>query len=1185
MGAPRIGTRVVEGTRVGVVVDHRPQGMVDVCFEDSGITERRPEGQLLTMNPAVALRVTKGADGGWYMAGTRYATQTAATKALSRAFASQRAAPVAPKPRAVREVAPAETRVADVYDPTQEQFRAVVQGVYESLVTKELGVASFKDARGLRCDEKALKRGTVEQADLRKTLSRAYAIATRQGQKYGYLEAGTQRPTAKGAALAAARYGADPKLVAKMLPGDTKAQKLAAKKDAEKLAENRQDYEITLRLVRKDQTPRVVEEIVGGKLVSFQQPGAKRVSRKKNGETWEERGMARTVKSLPLRVLPLADEARALGMSKGEILRALGLAKTPAAKGPLLRGLDDTEHAFRKKVADRVADLLGDDAYDTSGRATSTLRLSVGVLRKVYEDTADAVQRGTMLTNPIQSRIRHIAKVGDGYTWGDIKTSKKEFTPVVLSATPPALDPEGVGFFMITFDSRRRDVERALREATGWRVLPQVTSVGYEVGVATEAPKIHKVVRYTEGGASGKRAASGQFGKGMYSVVGPKSRGERFERKADAEEYARGLDFRAASFQVPQVHEVWRVKGGFEVRGPRAEEEAQKRLDLGWEGVDASGRLVLDSEGEAQRTAEGLDYKEASRGAMPIKGYRTAPGISGAKAVETYNKTLVALDNNRIFFTLDPSAKAMEKPTASVERRFRQVAVDPPGVRLMERFSVADVQSKPDTLFAFGDNMEREGKGGQAIIRDEKNAVGIPTKWRPSKDEEAYFADDDFPMVKEEIDAAFAVLEGHLRTGGAVVLPKDGIGTGLADLPNRAPKIYKYIAKKLSALGKIKPAVGSSRFSGTRVITVPDATSSARQKRLSERSPERLVATAVARGEDVDVLLPLLAEAEERGFKKLVNLLSKSYEEEATKNATKAAAKKLGAVGVAKVLSAPRDETSMKARMPGGFVQSARMFGAQRRVGFKKQASDLDVLLAALYPMGDVPPTLLPKYDRDHLRDLDEEALTKLAKSRLGMSDTDIRKVLTSVERSVLSKIVAEQASASGVGLIERGGFDVAVPAKIRKRLEAQTPTRRTLPKPLREEAVREAAQKSRVEDRMAELDREIAELQTQIAARSRKKNGVASTGLRLARSGGEVAARYGRRAYTAAHAWLGTAAGQKLVGEVSGVAIALFGAKAVSGGKLTKEQAALVQQELERKTGRKADPAKVAVALQLAGE
>jgi hypothetical protein len=37
--------------------------MVDVCFEDSGLVERRPEGQLLTLNPAAKRAVAPSGRG------------------------------------------------------------------------------------------------------------------------------------------------------------------------------------------------------------------------------------------------------------------------------------------------------------------------------------------------------------------------------------------------------------------------------------------------------------------------------------------------------------------------------------------------------------------------------------------------------------------------------------------------------------------------------------------------------------------------------------------------------------------------------------------------------------------------------------------------------------------------------------------------------------------------------------------------------------------------------------------------------------------------------------------------------------------------------------------------------------------------------------------------------------------
>ena len=74
-------------------------------------------------------------------------------------------------------------------------------------------------------------------------------------------------------------------------------------------------------------------------------------------------------------------------------------------------------------------------------------------------------------------------------------------------------------------------------------------------------------------------------------------------------------------------------------------------------------------------------------------------------------------------------------------------------------------------------------------MRDEPNAVGVPTKHQPSRRAEAYFSDADFAAVKPAIDAAMMRLAEHPRAGGQVVRPADGIGTGLADLERRVPRI------------------------------------------------------------------------------------------------------------------------------------------------------------------------------------------------------------------------------------------------------------------------------------------------------------------------------------------------------------------------------------------------------------
>jgi nucleoid DNA-binding protein len=112
-----------------------------------------------------------------------------------------------------------------------------------------------------------------------------------------------------------------------------------------------------------------------------------------------------------------------------------------------------------------------------------------------------------------------------------------------------------------------------------------------------------------------------------------------------------------------------------------------------------------------------------------------------------------------------------------------------------------DLRANPRRLFVFGDNMVRQGYGGQAAaMRGEPNAIGVPTKWRPDIDLGDFFEDGDLnnSEVKAAIDDAFDAIRNALAEGRDVVIPTDGLGTGLAELPQRAPKIHAYIESKIN---------------------------------------------------------------------------------------------------------------------------------------------------------------------------------------------------------------------------------------------------------------------------------------------------------------------------------------------------------------------------------------------------
>lgn len=102
-------------------------------------------------------------------------------------------------------------------------------------------------------------------------------------------------------------------------------------------------------------------------------------------------------------------------------------------------------------------------------------------------------------------------------------------------------------------------------------------------------------------------------------------------------------------------------------------------------------------------------------------------------------------------------------------------------------------QMYSDSLFIYGDNDIRRGKGGQAIIRDEKNSMGIPTKHLPSSTPNAFYNDDNYSDNINKITNAVFEIILRSQSYNTIYFPKHGLGTGLARLNIKAPRTYQYL--------------------------------------------------------------------------------------------------------------------------------------------------------------------------------------------------------------------------------------------------------------------------------------------------------------------------------------------------------------------------------------------------------
>ncbi len=106
-----------------------------------------------------------------------------------------------------------------------------------------------------------------------------------------------------------------------------------------------------------------------------------------------------------------------------------------------------------------------------------------------------------------------------------------------------------------------------------------------------------------------------------------------------------------------------------------------------------------------------------------------------------------------------------------------------------------DLRENRDKVYLFGDNTIHSGYGGQAgEMRDEPNSIGIPTLKEPG----IFFTDNEFETNKQIIDEAFR----QIPSDKTVVIPSDGLGTGIARLNIAAPKTFKYLVEKIKELEK-----------------------------------------------------------------------------------------------------------------------------------------------------------------------------------------------------------------------------------------------------------------------------------------------------------------------------------------------------------------------------------------------
>lgn len=117
-------------------------------------------------------------------------------------------------------------------------------------------------------------------------------------------------------------------------------------------------------------------------------------------------------------------------------------------------------------------------------------------------------------------------------------------------------------------------------------------------------------------------------------------------------------------------------------------------------------------------------------------------------------------------------------------------------VKYFPRFwTCSDVEANLNYLFVYGDNDLQRGRGGQAIIRDLPNTIGLPTKKLPNNLPESFYTDLEYEKNKVKIDAAIEQILLKAEFYDGIMLPHDVFGH--AKLHLLAPKTFQYLSEQI----------------------------------------------------------------------------------------------------------------------------------------------------------------------------------------------------------------------------------------------------------------------------------------------------------------------------------------------------------------------------------------------------
>lgn len=132
------------------------------------------------------------------------------------------------------------------------------------------------------------------------------------------------------------------------------------------------------------------------------------------------------------------------------------------------------------------------------------------------------------------------------------------------------------------------------------------------------------------------------------------------------------------------------------------------------------------------------------------------------------------------------------------------IDLHPKTVVIVKRITPSDPLQK-DLCCIFGDNDERTGRGGLAeICRGYRQSIGIPTKKKPSLNDNAFYRDEDLEIFEIHLEYAIRLMNFWTVREKTLVYPEGGIGRSLAHLDKKSPLVFRSLLRFEKELMKFR---------------------------------------------------------------------------------------------------------------------------------------------------------------------------------------------------------------------------------------------------------------------------------------------------------------------------------------------------------------------------------------------